>query len=94
MSVTVWSVTFHPEQAATSKSGRGRKSGAATGKSVETPTIAPRGKIFRSTGASDFSASVRYTAPGEELFTAVALVMDSGNRISSPLLGEPVILRR
>ena len=58
VNVRVWSVIFHPEQATTSKSGRGRKSGAATGKSEETPPIGPRGKIFRFTGTSDFGASV------------------------------------
>ena len=37
-----------------------------------------------------FQESVRYTAPGAGLFTAVALEMDPGNRIFTTLSIVPV----
>ena len=42
-------------------------------------------QTFPSADTSDFSGSVRCTAPGEGLFTAVALEMDPGNRIFTTL---------
>ncbi len=45
---------------------------------------------FPGTDTADFSGSVRCTATGEGLFTAVALEMDPGNRIFTTLPVVPV----
>ena len=45
---------------------------------------------FPATDTSDFSGSVRCSATGEGLFTAVALEMDAGNRIFTTLPVVPV----
>ena len=45
---------------------------------------------FGTTETSDFLGSVRCTAPGDGLFTAVALQMDAGNRIFAALPVVPV----
>ena len=46
---------------------------------------------FPGTDTSDFAGSVRCSAPGEGLFTAVALEMDPGNRIFTTLPVVPVV---
>ena len=45
---------------------------------------------FPATDTSDFVGSVRCEAVGEDLFTAVALEMDPGNRIFTTLPVVPV----
>ncbi len=48
-------------------------------------------QTFPGTDTSDFSGSVRCSATGEGLFTAVALEMDPGNRIFTTLPVVPVV---
>ena len=48
-------------------------------------------QTFPGTDTSDFSGSVRCAAPGEGLFTAVALELDAGNRIFTTLPVVPVL---
>ena len=97
VSVAVWSVTAHPEQAATSECGRGRKSEGTTGNRVEVRTLAPRGQIaqfldqtFFSAEMSDLLRSVRCISPGEGVFSVVALEMDPGTRTFTTLSVVPV----
>ncbi len=47
-------------------------------------------QAFPGTDTSDFAGSVRCSAPGEDLFTAVALEMDPGTRIFTTLPVVPV----
>ena len=47
-------------------------------------------QAFPGTDTSDFAGSVRCSAPGGDLFTAVALEMDPGNRIFTTLPVVPV----
>ncbi len=47
-------------------------------------------QAFPDTDTSDFAGSVRCSAPGADLFTAVALEMDSGTRIFTTLPVVPV----
>ena len=47
-------------------------------------------QAFPGTDTSDFAGSVRCSAPGGDLFTAVALEMDSGTRIFTTLPVVPV----
>ena len=47
-------------------------------------------QAFPDTDTSDFAGSVRCSAPGEDLFTAVALEMDHGTRIFTTLPVVPV----
>ena len=97
VSVAVWSVTAHPEQAVTSECGRGRKSEGTTGNRVEVRTLALRGQIaqfldqtFFSAEMSDLLRSLRCISPGEGVFSVVALEMDAGTRTFTTLLVVPV----
>ena len=47
-------------------------------------------QAFPDTDTSDFAGSVRCSAPGGDLFTAVALEMDPGTRIFTTLPVVPV----
>ena len=47
-------------------------------------------EMFPATDTSDFTGSVRCDAVGEDLFTAVALEMDPGNRTFTTLPVVPV----
>ena len=47
-------------------------------------------EVFTTTDTSDFLGSVRCSAPGGDLFTAVALEMDSGTRTFTTLPVIPV----
>ena len=47
-------------------------------------------KMFTLTDTSDFVGSVRCTAPGEGMFTGVAVELDAGNRIFTTLPVVPV----
>ena len=47
-------------------------------------------QAFPGTDTSDFAGSVRCSAPGGDLFTAVALEMDHGTRIFTTLPVVPV----
>ena len=46
--------------------------------------------MFPRTDTSDFVGSVRCTAPGEAMFTGVAVELDAGNRIFTTLPVVPV----
>ena len=50
-------------------------------------------EVFPRTDTSDFVGSVRCTAPGEGMFTGVAVELDAGNRIFTTLPVVPVNLR-
>ena len=47
-------------------------------------------ELFPTTDTSNFVGSVRCTAPGEGLFTGVAVELDPGNRIFTTLPVVPV----
>ena len=47
-------------------------------------------ELFPRTDTSDFVGSVRCTAPGEAMFTGVAVELDAGNRIFTTLPVVPV----
>ena len=47
-------------------------------------------EVFPRTDTSDFVGSVRCTAPGEAMFTGVAVELDAGNRIFTTLPVVPV----
>ena len=47
-------------------------------------------EVFAAADTSDFAGSVRCTAPGEGLFTGVAVELDAGNRIFTTLPVVPV----
>ena len=47
-------------------------------------------ELFPGTDASDFVGSVRCTAPGEGMFTGVAVELDAGSRIFTTLPVVPV----
>ena len=47
-------------------------------------------EVFTRADPSDFVGSVRCTAPGEGLFTGVAVELDAGNRIFTTLPVVPV----
>ena len=47
-------------------------------------------QMFTLTDTSDFVGSVRCTAPGEGMFTGVAVELDAGNRIFTTLPVVPV----
>ena len=47
-------------------------------------------EMFTTTDTSDFVGSVRCTAPGEGMFTGIALELDAGNRILTTLPVVPV----
>ena len=47
--------------------------------------------LFTSTDTSDFVGSVRCTAPGEGMFTGVAVELDADNRIFTTLPVVPVV---
>ena len=47
-------------------------------------------EMFTEADTSDFVGSVRCTAPGEGMFTGVAVELDSGNRIFTTLPVVPV----
>ena len=47
-------------------------------------------QMFTFTDTSDFVGSVRCAAPGEGMFTGVAVELDSGNRIFTTLPVTPV----
>ena len=51
-------------------------------------------ELFPRTDTSDFVGSVRCTAPGEAMFTGVAVELDAGNRIFTTLPVVPVERRR
>ena len=71
-------------------------SGGAVLEEVEIP-LAANGQeasfieeVFTGTDTSDFAGSVRCTAPGEGMFTGVAVELDAGNRIFTTLPVVPV----
>ena len=47
-------------------------------------------QMFTNADTSDFVGSVRCTAPGEGMFTGVAVELDAGSRIFTTLPGVPV----
>ena len=47
-------------------------------------------QMFTTADTSDFVGSVRCTAPGEGMFTGVAVELDAGNRIFTTLPVVPV----
>ena len=47
-------------------------------------------EVFTTTDTSDFVGSVRCTAPGEGMFTGVAVELDAGNQIFTTLPVVPV----
>ena len=48
-------------------------------------------ELFTRTDTSDFVGSVRCTAPGEGMFTGVAVELDADNRIFTTLPVVPVV---